>query len=141
MDILSDTLVAAVAALHLYFLYLEMFLWTRPTGLRIFRNTPEQAETTRKLAANQGLYNGFLAAGLIWSLTAGSRLFAFDIKIFFLSCVVLAALFGAATVSRRILYVQGLPAILALVITVAFANPYVGLDCCAKPQTAQVTLN
>jgi putative membrane protein len=141
MEILSDTLVVIVAALHLYFLYLEMFLWTKPTGLKIFRNTPEQAEMMKNLAANQGLYNGFLAAGLIWSLVAASRFFAFDIKIFFLSCVILAALFGAMTVSRRILYVQGLPAILALVITVAFANPYVGLDCCAKPQTAQLTVN
>jgi putative membrane protein len=141
MDILSNTLVAIVAALHLYFLYPEMFLWTKPAGLKIFRNTPEQAETMKKLAANQGLYNGFLAAGLIWSLIVTSQLFAFDIKVFFLSCVVLAALFGAVTVSRRILYVQGLPAILALVITVAFANPYLGLDCCAKPQTAQITVN
>jgi putative membrane protein len=141
MDMLSDTLVAIVAALHLYFLTLEMFLWTKPAGLKIFCNTPEQAGMTKKLAANQGLYNGFLAAGLVWSLAVTSRLFAFDIKVFFLSCIVLAALFGAVTVSRRILYVQGLPAILALVITVAFANPYLGLDCCAKPTTAQITVN
>jgi putative membrane protein len=139
MFILSDVLVAIVALLHLYFLYLEMFLWTRPAGLRIFRNTPEQAETMKKLAANQGLYNGFLAAGLIWSLNVSSRLFAFDLKVFFLGCVVLAALFGAFTVSRRILYVQGLPAILALAITVSSANPYLDVpDCCAKPQTAEL---
>ncbi len=138
MDIFSDTLVALAAALHLYFLCLEMFLWTRPIGLRIFRNTPEQAEMMKRLAANQGLYNGFLAGGLIWSLAVASPLFSFDIKIFFLICIILAALFGAMIVSRRILYVQGLPAILALVITVAFANPYVGLDCCVKPQTAQL---
>jgi len=140
MDIVSDILVAIVALLHAYFLYLEMFLWTKPAGLKIFRNTPERAEMTKVLAANQGLYNGFLAAGLIWSLATSSSLFSFDIKLFFLTCVILAALFGAVTVSRRILYVQGLPAILALAITVAYANPYLGLDCCAKPQTAQLTL-
>ena len=140
MDIVSDILVAIVALLHLGFLYLEMFLWTKPAGLKVFRNTPEQAATMKVLAANQGLYNGFLAAGLIWSLTTSSALFSFDIKLFFLICVILAALFGAVTVSRRILYVQGLPAILALAITVAFANPYLGLDCCAKPQTAQLVV-
>lgn len=140
MNLLSDLLVLLVALLHLFFLYLEMFLWTKPAGLRIFRNTPEAAKTMRVLAANQGLYNGFLAAGLIWSLLISSHLFAFELKIFFLGCVILAALFGAATVSRRILYVQGLPAILALAITVAFANPYLGLDCCAMPQTAQLIL-
>lgn len=141
MDILSDLLVAAVALLHLYFLYLEMFLWTRPTGLKIFRNTPERAEITKVLAANQGLYNGFLAAGLFWSLMEPSRIFEFYIKMFFLACVVIAALFGAATVSRRILYVQGLPALVALVITVGFDNPYFDMtDCCGKPQTAQSTM-
>lgn len=139
MFILSDVLVAIVALLHLYFLYLEMFLWTKPAGLRIFRNTPERAEMTKTLAANQGLYNGFLAAGLIWSLNVSSRLFAFDIKMFFLGCVILAALFGAYTVSRRILYVQGLPAILALAITAFYANPHLDVpDCCAKPQTAEL---
>lgn len=139
MFILSDVLVAIVALLHLYFLCLEMFLWTRPAGLRIFRNTPEQAEATKKLAANQGLYNGFLAAGLIWSLNEPSRFFEFDLKIFFLGCVILAALFGAFTVSRRILYVQGLPAILALAITVFYANPFLDLpDCCVKPETAEL---
>lgn len=138
METLSDTLIVIVAVLHLYFLYLEMFLWTRPAGLRIFRNTPEQAETTKRLAANQGLYNGFLAAGLVWSLTVSSHVFEFEIKLFFLCCITLAALFGAVTVSRRILYIQGLPAILALAITVAFANPYLGAECCAKPQTAEL---
>jgi len=138
MDILSDLLVAVVALLHLYFLYLEMFLWAKPVGLKIFRNTPERAETMKALAANQGLYNGFLAAGLFWSLIQPSRIFEFDIKVFFLGCIVLAALFGAATVSRRILYVQGLPALVALVITVGFDNPYFEMSvCCGKPQTAQ----
>ena len=140
MNVLSDVLVFVVAVLHLYFLYLEMFLWTKPAGLKVFRNTPEQAESTKVLAANQGLYNGFLAAGLIWSLLVWSPLFEFDIKMFFLGCVVLAALFGAFTVSRRILLVQGLPAILAIAITVAFANPYLEItDCCAKPQATDQT--
>jgi putative membrane protein len=127
--------------LHLGFLVLEMFLWTRPAGLRVFRNTPEQAAMMKTLAANQGLYNGFLAAGLLWALTVSSRLFEFDIKVFFLSCVVLAALFGAVTVSRRILFIQGLPAILALAITVAFANPYLEItDCCAQPPASGQTV-
>jgi putative membrane protein len=140
MKILSDVLVLVVALMHFGFLYLEMFLWTKPAGLKVFRNTPERAEMMKALAANQGLYNGFLAAGLIWSVTASSQLFEFDIKIFFLACVILAALFGAFTVSRRILFVQGLPAILALAITVAFANPYLdATDCCAKPPAAQTT--
>lgn len=139
MDVISDVLVLVVAILHFFFLYLEMFLWTKPRGLKTFRNTPEKAEITRVLAANQGLYNGFLGAGLIWSLLVWSPIFEFDIKVFFLSCVILAALYGAYTVSRRILFIQGLPAIVALAITVAFANPYLeATDCCAKPQTAQM---
>jgi len=139
MDVLSDILVFIVALLHFGFLYLEMFLWTKPRGLKAFGNTPEKAEIMKVLAANQGLYNGFLAAGLIWSLTVSSRLFEFDIKMFFLGCVILAALFGAATVSRRILLIQGLPAIVALAMTVAFANPYLEeTDCCSKPQSAEI---
>ena len=99
-----------VALLHLYFLVLEMFLWTRPLGLKTFRNSPEKAETTRVLAANQGLYNGFLAAGLLYAVATGSREFAW----FFLACVVVAGLYGAWTVNKRIFFVQALPAILAL---------------------------
>ena len=141
MQILSDVLVLLVALLHVGFLILEMFLWTKPFGLKAFHNTPEQAELMKVLAANQGLYNGFLAAGLVWSVTVSSELFEFDIKIFFLGCVILAALFGAFTVSRRILFIQGLPAILALAITVAFANPHLEIaDCCAQPQPAQTTV-
>jgi putative membrane protein len=137
MDMISDSLVAIVALLHLGFLYLEMVLWTKPYGLKAFRNTPEKAEITRVLAANQGLYNGFLAVGLVWSLLTFSPVFAFELKLFFLGCVIVAALFGAATVSRRILFIQGLPAIVALAMTMAFANPYMDTACCAKPQTAQ----
>ena len=110
MDAIAAVLVAGVAALHAWFLVLEMFLWTKPAGLRTFRNTPEKAETTRVLAANQGLYNGFLAAGLLWGLVTAQ----WDVVVFFLLCVVVAALYGAWSVSRRIFYVQGLPAIAAL---------------------------
>ncbi len=113
---IANLLVALVAALHLYFLVLEMFLWTKPLGLKTFRNTPEKASESAVLAANQGLYNGFLAAGLIWGLVHTSPAFAFQIKAFFLLCVIVAGIFGAATVSRRILFVQAAPAAIALVL-------------------------
>ncbi|WLB54493.1 DUF1304 domain-containing protein [Bradyrhizobium japonicum] len=113
--LITNVLVALVAALHAYFLILEMFLWDRPLGLKTFRNTPEKAEITKVLAANQGLYNGFLAAGLIWGLVHGNPAFAFQIKAFFLLCVIVAGAYGAATVSTRILLVQALPAAIALV--------------------------
>ncbi|MCK1717613.1 DUF1304 domain-containing protein [Bradyrhizobium sp. 141] len=111
---IANVLVALVAALHVFFLILEMFLWDKPQGLKVFRNTPEKAEITKVLAANQGLYNGFLAAGLIWGLVHGNPAFAFQIKAFFLLCVIVAGAYGAATVSRRILMVQALPAAVAL---------------------------
>ena len=129
MKLLSDILVAVVAIQHLFFLVLEMFLWTKPLGLKTFRNTPEQAETMRVLAANQGLYNGFLAAGLVWALLVWWPRFSFDIKMFFLGCVLVAALYGGYSVSRRILLIQGLPALIALAVTIAFANPYLE-PCC-----------
>ena len=113
--LIANILVALVAALHAYFLILEMFLWDKPLGLKTFRNTPEKAEITKVLAANQGLYNGFLAAGLIWGLVHGNPAFAFQIKAFFLLCVIVAGAYGAATVSTRILIVQALPAAIALV--------------------------
>jgi putative membrane protein len=113
---IANSLVALVAALHLYFLILEMFLWTKPLGLKTFRNTLEKATDSAVLAANQGLYNGFLAAGLLWGLVQGTPGFAFQIKTFFLLCVIVAGLYGAATVSRRILYVQALPAAIALIL-------------------------
>ena len=100
------------AALHVYFLVLEMFLWTRPLGLKTFRNTPQKAEATRVLAANQGLYNGFLAAGVI----AGLLLDQSVLVTFSLICVVVAGAYGAWTVSPRIFYIQAVPAILALVL-------------------------
>jgi putative membrane protein len=116
MNFIANVLVALVAALHVYFLVLEMFLWTKPLGLKTFRNTPEKAEQSAVLAANQGLYNGFLAAGLIWGLVQGVPAFAMQIKMFFLLCVIVAGVYGAATVSRRILYVQAAPAALALIL-------------------------
>jgi putative membrane protein len=113
---IANGLVALVAALHVYFLVLEMFLWTRPLGLKTFRNSLEKAVDSAVLAANQGLYNGFLAAGLIWGLVQGVPGFAFQIKMFFLLCVIVAGVYGAATVSRRILFIQATPATIAVVL-------------------------
>ncbi len=110
MDIVAYFLVGLVAALHLWFLVLEMFLWTKPLGRRTFGKTAEAAETTRVLAANQGLYNGFLVAGLVWGLVSDRT----DVQVFFLACVIVAGVYGAATVSSRILVVQAVPALLAL---------------------------
>ncbi|MEH2480314.1 putative membrane protein [Nitrobacteraceae bacterium AZCC 2146] len=116
MTIVGNILVALVAALHIYFLVLEMFLWTQPRGLKTFGNTLQKAQDSAVLAANQGLYNGFLAAGLIWGLLHPSPAFAFQIKAFFLLCVIVAGVYGAVTVSRKILFVQAVPAALALVV-------------------------
>ncbi len=111
MNVVAGVLVGLVAALHLYFLVLEMFLWTTPTGRRVFGLDPEFAQRSRALAANQGLYNGFLAAGLVWGLVSGRT----DVRIFFLGCVIVAGVFGATTVNKRIVAVQAIPAVLALV--------------------------
>jgi len=116
MALAATLLTALVALLHIYFLVLEMFLWTKPAGRRVFRTTPEFAEASKVLAANQGLYNGFLAAGLLWSLTLGADGFA--VRMFFLVCVVVAGVYGAATVGKKILFVQALPAALAMALTV-----------------------
>lgn len=112
---IATALVAIVALEHVYILVLEMFLWTKPAGLRAFGLTPEFAEQTAVLAANQGLYNGFLAAGLIWSLF--SREHGFALQLFFLACVIVAGVFGALTAKPSILYVQAMPALFALVAT------------------------
>ena len=112
MTTIARVLVAIVALLHVYFLVLEMFLWTKPAGRRAFGTTQEQAEQSKVLAMNQGLYNGFLAAGLFWGLTQGAS--GRSVVIFFLLCVIAAGVFGAATASRKILYVQALPAAVAL---------------------------
>ena len=118
MTVLGNGLTALVALLHVYFLVLEMFLWQKPQGLKTFRNTPEKAEITAVLAANQGLYNGFLAAGLIWGLLHPDAAFAFQIKAFFLACVIAAGVYGAYSVSKRILSVQAAPAALALLVLI-----------------------
>ena len=112
MELVAAILVAIVGLLHLWFLVLEMVLWQRPLGLRTFRLTPEMAKASATLAANQGLYNGFLAAGLLLTLIAPEPT-AFHGRLFLLGCVLVAGLFGAATVSRRILLVHALPAALA----------------------------
>jgi len=116
MRIAADVAVAIVALLHLLFLWLEMFQWTKPRGRKVFGLTAELAEQTKALAANQGLYNGFLAAGLIWGLVQGP-VWGFAPRVFFTSCVVVAGLFGAATAKRSILYVQALPGAIALALT------------------------
>ena len=117
MRTIAQILVAVVALLHAYFLVLEMFLWTKPAGRRAFGTTEEQAEQSKVLAMNQGLYNGFLSAGLLWGLTLGAA--GRGVVIFFLLCVIAAGVFGAATASMKILYVQAVPAVLALVAVLA----------------------
>jgi putative membrane protein len=114
MTTLANVLVALIALLHVYILVLEMFLWDKPAGLRAFGQTREAAAASRVLAANQGLYNGFLAAGLFWGLSLGAA--GTGIKVFFLCCVLVAGLYGAATASRRILFVQAVPAAIALAV-------------------------
>jgi len=109
---ISTILIALVAALHVYFMYLEMIAWDTPAGHKAFRLEPAFATRSKALAMNQGLYNGFLVAGLVWGLWLGAE--GYGLKVFFLGCLILAGLFGAATVSRKILYVQALPATLAL---------------------------
>ncbi|MDR7326634.1 MULTISPECIES: DUF1304 domain-containing protein [Catenuloplanes] len=115
MGIAANVVVGLVVVIHLYIVVLEMVLWARPRGRAVFGTTPEFAEASKTLAANQGLYNGFLAAGLIWALLADDGT-AYQAKLFFLGCVLVAGLYGAATVSRRILFVQAVPAALGLVL-------------------------
>ena len=114
MHIIANIIVAVIAALHIGFLILEMCLWQTPFGRRIFGLTPDFAAASAKLAANQGLYNGFLAAGLIWGLLAPHD--GFYIKVFFLTCVIVAGLYGGFTVKKSILFIQALPALIALVL-------------------------
>ena len=108
---IASVLVVLVALLHVYFLVLEMVMWDKPLGRRVFNTTPEFAAASKALAANQGLYNGFLAAGLLWGLTLGAQ--GRPVVFFFLGCVIVAGVYGAVTVNRRILWVQALPAVLA----------------------------
>ena len=114
LEAVANVVVALVALLHAWFLALEMFLWEKPIGMRTFRLTPERARATKVLAANQGLYNGFLVAGLLWGLWLAPH--DHGVRAFFLACVVVAGVFGAATVNRRILYVQALPALVGFVL-------------------------
>ena len=109
---ITSVLVGLVAALHVYFMLLEMLFWTKPYGRRVFGLTPEFANASKGLAMNQGLYNGFLAAGLVWAMCLGDQGQA--IATFFLSCVIVAGVFGAITVNKKIFFVQALPAIFAL---------------------------
>jgi putative membrane protein len=114
---IASALIGLVALIHIYIVILEMWLWDTPRGHKAFGLTPEFAARSKVLAANQGLYNGFLVAGLAWGLWLGAAGFA--IKLFFLACVVAAGLFGAATASRKILYIQALPAALAILALLA----------------------
>jgi len=114
MTTAANIVIGIVALLHAYFLVLEMFLWDKPFGRRVFGTTPEFAAASRVLAANQGLYNGFLAAGLGWGLALGAA--GTEVKLFFLACVIVAGVFGSVTASRYILFVQALPAIVALAL-------------------------
>lgn len=113
---ISETVVLLVALLHGYFLVLEMFLWDKPAGRKAFGLSKEQAAATKVLAANQGLYNGFIAAGLLWGAIRGAA--GYEFKVYFLLCVVVAGVYGAATASRKILYVQALPGLLGLLLVV-----------------------
>lgn len=112
MRLLADILIAVAALLHAWFLVLEIFLWDKPLGRRVFRMSAEQAAATKTLAINQGLYNGFLVAGLVWGLIGGD----IRVKVFFLACVILAGVLGAATVHRKVFFVQAMPAIVALLL-------------------------
>ena len=112
MTIVSNIVIAVVAILHLGFLVLEMFFWNHPFGRKRFKMTPEYSRASASLAANQGLYNGFLAAGLVWGLISDE----FSVKLFFLICVFTAGVFGGFTAKRSILYIQALPALLGLIL-------------------------
>ena len=112
MGLAANGVIGLVALLHVWFLVLEMFFWDKPRGRRAFGLTPEFATASKALAANQGLYNGFLAAGLVWGLASGD----FRVKVFFLACIIVAGLYGGLTVNRKIVFVQALPALLALVL-------------------------
>jgi len=111
---IANVVVALVAVIHVYFLILEMFLWDKPRGMKVFGTTPEFAVASKTLAANQGLYNGFLAAGLVWGLMLGDGGHA--IKIFFLSCIIVAGIYGAITANKKILWAQALPGAIALAL-------------------------
>ena len=116
MGLAASISVVVVALLHAYFLILEMFLWTTPYGMRVFGLTPEVAQSSKSLAMNQGLYNGFLAAGLLWGLSLGEA--GLSVRVFFLLCVIVAGVFGALTANRKILFVQAIPGAVALALNI-----------------------
>jgi putative membrane protein len=116
MHFIPTVLTLLIAALHVYILYLEMFAWDKPRTLKVFQNTAEFAAASKAMAANQGLYNGFLAAGLLWGVIAGAQ----DFVVFFLLCVMVAGLYGAQTVFRKIFFIQTVPAVIALAAVFAF---------------------
>ncbi|THF51005.1 DUF1304 domain-containing protein [Allorhizobium terrae] len=116
MSIIANIFVALIALEHFYILVLQMFMWTSPRGRKAFRMSPQKAEATQVMAANQGLYNGILVAGLVWSLVQRDPMFAFQLKLFFVGAVITAGLYGGLTVSRRIAMVQGVPAIITFVL-------------------------
>ena len=112
MSLVATAIIALLALIHVYILVLEMFLWDTPKGHKAFNLKPDFATATKVLAANQGLYNGFLAAGLCWGLWLGAE--GFGVKVFFLACILVAGLYGAATATRKILFIQAVPAALGL---------------------------
>lgn len=122
MKIVANLLVSLVAIQHIGFMVLEMFFWTKPLGLKVFKTNLEFAQQSQTLAANQGLYNGFLAAGLIWALSVQEQAMSTSLKLFFLACVLVAGLYGWFTVGRTILFVQAVPAALALIIVFLSAS-------------------
>jgi len=124
MEILIKALIALVAILHSYFLLLEMFMWTT-RGPKVFKTIPaEQFAVTKTMAGNQGLYNGFLAAGLFWSLLIGDKIWQHNVSLFFLACVAIAGIYGAATVSKRIFFIQALPALVTIVLSIFHATGF-----------------
>ena len=116
MELLTKSVIIFVALQHLSFLVLEMFFWCHPIGLKVFGQSIEKAMASRVVAANQGLYNGFLSAGLIWSLAASNNEFSKQISLFFLSCVFVAGLYGGYSVTKKIFFVQGIPALVGLIL-------------------------
>lgn len=114
MVIIAEIFVCIVALLHGYFLILEMFLWDKPIGLKVFGHTKEKASVTKILAANQGLYNGFISAGLLWGVIYEPT--GYEFKLFFLTCVIVAGVFGSLTASRKILYIQAVPGLIGLLL-------------------------
>jgi putative membrane protein len=113
---IADVLIALIALLHVYILVMEMFLWEKPRTRKVFGTSPEFAAASKPLAANQGLYNGFLAAGLFWGLYLGTGAAGFSVKVFFLSCVLIAGIYGGLTANKKIIFIQAIPAAVALLL-------------------------